>query len=229
MYGFRKKYQRNEEKGDNIKETTTTTTKIIQTKIERPKVIKVEEQTVIKEKDYSLPKNKYSSRLAKAPGRASAVFSLKRDNELIIKTTVRGNSKEKDRPSNKEKEKEKDKEKENEINDKKGKYSTKPNYRWSVVEQKVEREPFKWKRYNRNKEVEKPVEKDGNKEMKTIKEENPVEKDGNKEMKTIKEEKPVEKNENKEMKTIKEEKPVEKNENKEMKTIKEEKNKRRKN
>ena len=206
MYGFRKKYQRNEEKGDNIKETTTTTTKVIQTKIERPKVIKVEEQTVIKEKDYSLQKNKYSSRLAKAPGRASAVFSLKRDNDLIIKTTVRGNSKEKDRPSNKEKEIEKDKEKENEINDKKGKYSTKPNYRWSVVEQKVEREPFKWKRYNRKKEEEKTVEKNENKEMKTIKEEKPVEKNENKEMKTIKEEKPVEKNENKEMKTIKEEK-----------------------
>ena len=160
MYGVRKKYQRN---GDNneIKEIKTTTTTVIETKIEKPKVIKVEEQKVVKEKD--LPKSKYS-RIPKASGRASAIFSLKRDNDLIIKTTVRERSKEKDRNLNKEKEKE------SEMTTKTTKYSTKPNFRWSVVEQKVEKEPIKWRRYNRNKE-EKPDEKNENKEIKIIKEE----------------------------------------------------------
>ena len=162
MYGFRKKYQRNGSNGDSnevkeVKATTTTTT--IETKIDKPKVIKVEEQKVVIEKD--LPKTKYS-KMPKASGRASAIFSLKRDNDLIIKTTVRERSKEKDRGANKEKE--------NEVNTKTTKYSTKPNFRWSVVEQKVEKEPIKWRRFNRYKE-EKPVEKNENKEIETIKEE----------------------------------------------------------
>ena len=163
MYGFRKKYQRNGNNEDNneVKEIKTTTTTVIETKIEKPKVIKVEEQKVVKEKD--LPKSKYS-RMPKASGRASAIFSLKRDNDLIIKTTVRERSKEKDRNSNKEKEKE------SEMTTKTTKYSAKPNFRWSVVEQKVEKEPIKWRRYNRNKEV-KPDDKNENKEIKTIKEE----------------------------------------------------------
>ena len=163
MYGFRKKYQRNGSNEDNneVKEIKTTTTTVIETKIEKPKVIKVEEQKVVIEKD--LPKSKYS-RMPKASGRASAIFSLKRDNDLIIKTTVRERSKEKDRNSNKEKEKE------SEMTTKTTKYSAKPNFRWSVVEQKVEKEPIKWRRYNRNKEV-KPDDKNENKEIKTIKEE----------------------------------------------------------
>ena len=163
MYGFRKKYQRSDNNGENneVKEIKTTTTTVIETKIEKPKVIKVEEQKVVIEKDQ--PKSKYS-RMPKASGRASAIFSLKRDNDLIIKTTMRERSKEKDRNSNKEKEKE------SEMTTKTTKFSTKPNFRWSVVEQKVEKEPIKWRRYNRKKE-EKLDEKNESKEIKTIKEE----------------------------------------------------------
>ena len=100
MNGFRKKYQ-NKTNGDNkeIKETTTTTT-VIETKIERPKAIKVVEEKVIVEKD-PFPKRQYRA-APKAAGRASAIFSLKRDNDLIVKTTVRKSSKEKDRAPNNE-------------------------------------------------------------------------------------------------------------------------------
>ena len=96
MNGFRKKYQY--KTNGNNKETTTTNT-IIETKIERPKAIKVVEEKVIMEKD-TFPKRQY--RMPKAAGRASAIFSLKRDNDLIVKTTVRKSSKEKDRVQNNE-------------------------------------------------------------------------------------------------------------------------------
>lgn len=101
MNGFRKKYQ-SKTNGDNkeIKETTTTTT-IIETKIERPKAIKVVEEKVVMEKDL-FPKKQYSRAAPKAAGRASAIFSLKRDNDLVVKTTVRKSSKEKDRIQNNE-------------------------------------------------------------------------------------------------------------------------------
>ena len=101
MNGFRKKYQ-SKTNGDNkeIKETTTTTT-IIETKIERPKAIKVVEEKVVMEKE-PFPKKQYSRAAPKAAGRASAIFSLKRDNDLVVKTTVRKSSKEKDRIQNNE-------------------------------------------------------------------------------------------------------------------------------
>lgn len=144
MHGYRKKYQKDKDKNEVI-ETTTTTKTIVETKIEKPNTTKVVEQKVFLSKE-PLSKNKYG-RMYNQPGRASAIFSLKRDNDLIIKTHERQSSKDKDKkPSG-------------------GAISTKyknnygnPKYRWSVVEKNVEKEPIKWRRFNRiqNIEEEKP-------------------------------------------------------------------------
>ena len=69
------------------------------------------------------------------------------------------------------------KEKDNRYTPNTTKNSTLPNYRWSVQvpEQKVEKEPVKWKRFSRAKEEEKPKEQESNKRpiitSRTIKEE----------------------------------------------------------
>ena len=111
--------------------------------------------------------NKGFNRMQNTRGRASAVFSLKRNNDIIIKKNDRENSKEKDKFQNKEKEKEKEKNVNTNFQAKTSRYSGKPNFRWSVVEQRVEKEPTRWRRFNLNKikEENKPIEQDLNKNI----------------------------------------------------------------
>ena len=143
MYGFRKKYQKNNRNNDKKEVEETTTRTIVETKIEKPNTKKV-----------ILPSNRYERNL-NSSGRASAIFSLKRDNDLIIKTNVRQSSKDKDKKPNKEKENVSNHSVKTTI------YSSKPNNRWSVVQEREDDAPStRWRRYNRNKKIqeEKPIE-----------------------------------------------------------------------
>ena len=106
------------------------------------------------------------------PGRASAIFSLKRDNDISLKTDTRKYSKEKNKETNKENEKNT----KNNFQAKTSKYSENPNIRWSVVDQGNGKERARWRRFNieKNKEEDKPVDKNViNKDLKIIKEVEP--------------------------------------------------------
>ena len=145
MYGFRKKYQKDNRNNDKKEVEETTTKTIVETKIEKPNTKKV-----------ILPSNRYERNLHSS-ARASAVFSLKRDNDLIIKTNVRQSSKDKDKKPNKEKENVSNHSVKTTI------YSSKPNNRLSVsvVQEREEDAPsIRWRRFNRNKKIqeEKPQE-----------------------------------------------------------------------
>ena len=151
MYGLRKKYQKNS--NNDIKEIKEIKTTVIETKIEKPTPRRVEEQRVVVQKE-TLPKNRYG-RMQQPTGRSSAIINLKRDNDIIIKTKTRDNSNEKDKRQNKDRGSDT-----NSLN-KSTNYSSKPYFRWSVAEQRFEKEPTQWKNYERNKD-EKPVEKKEN-------------------------------------------------------------------
>ena len=160
MNPVRAKYQRRNittstqpQENETTKETRRATTTIIETKIERPYSRKVIEQRVEMDSD---PSNNQFGRMPKTMGRYSAIISNKRDNVVTINTSNRENPLDKYKRENKEK-----------VNDNKytsntTKNSTRPNYRWSVQvpEQKVEKEPVKWKRFSRVREEEKPKQED---------------------------------------------------------------------
>ena len=134
-------------------ETKRATTTIIETKIERPYSRKVVEQRV--EMD-SEPSNNRFGRMPKTIGRYSAIIGNKRDNVVTINTSNREKSLDKYKRQDKEKEND-NKYTSNYISNT-TKNSTRPKFRWStqVPEQKVEKEPVKWKRFSRAREEEKP-------------------------------------------------------------------------
>ena len=176
MNSIRAKYQRRNitnptqpKESEKLGETKRATTTIIETKIERPYSRKVVEQRV--EMDSEPSKNRFG-RMPKTIGRYSAINSNKTDNEITINTTNREKSLDKYKRQNKEKEND------NKFTLNTTKNTTRPNYRWGVQvpEQKVEKEPVKWKRFNRVREEEKPNQEENynNKPIitsKTVKEE----------------------------------------------------------
>ena len=160
MNPIREKYQRRNintstqlQENEKPKETRRATTTIIETKIERPYSRKVVEQRVEMNSESS---NNNFGRMPKTMGRYSAIVSNKRDNVVTISTSNRENSLDKYKRENKEKEND------NKYASNTTKNSTRPNYRWSVQvpEQKVEKEPVKWKRFSRVREEEKPKQED---------------------------------------------------------------------
>ena len=160
MNPIRAKYQRRNiitstqpQESEKPKETRRATTTIIETKIERPYSRKVVEQRVEMNSESS---NNNFGRMPKTMGRYSAIVSNKRDNVVTISTSNREKSLDKYKRENKEKEND------NKYTPNTIKNSTQPNYRWSVQvpEQKVEKEPVKWKRFSRVKEEEKPKQDD---------------------------------------------------------------------
>ena len=160
MNPIREKYQRRNintstqlQENEKPKETRRATTTIIETKIERPYSRKVVEQRVEMNSESS---NNNFGRMPKTMGRYSAIISNKRDNVVTISTSNRENSLDKYKRENKEKEND------NKYASNTTKNSTRPNYRWSVQvpEQKVEKEPVKWKRFSRVREEEKPKQED---------------------------------------------------------------------
>ena len=175
MNPIRAKYQRRNISNPSIvieseqpRETRRATTTIIETRIERPYSRKVVEQRV--EMD-SEPSNNRFGRMPKTIGRYSAIVTNNRDNEITINTTNREKPQDKYQRENKEK-----------VNDNKftpntAKNFTRPNnYRWSVQvpEQKVEKEPVKWKRFSRVAEEKPKIEEINNSTTitnKTVKEE----------------------------------------------------------
>ena len=176
MNSIRAKYQRRNitnptqpKETEEPRETKRATTTIIETKIERPYSRKVVEQRV---EINSEPSNNRFGRMPKTIGRYSALNSNNTNNEITINTTNREKSLDKYKRQNNEKEND------NKYKPNTTKNSTRPNYKWSVQvpEQKVEKEPVKWKRFNRVREEEKPrqEENDNNKPIitsKTVKEE----------------------------------------------------------
>ena len=160
MNQTRAKYQRRNmntstqpQESEKPKETRRATTTIIETKIERPYSRKVVEQRVEMSSD---PSNNNFGRMPKTMGRYSAIISNKRNHVVTISTSNRENSLDKYKRENKEKEND------NKYASNTTKNSTRPNYRWSVQvpEQKVEKEPVKWKRFSRVREEEKPKQED---------------------------------------------------------------------
>ena len=160
MNPIRAKYQRRNiitsnqpQESEKPKETRRATTTIIETKIERPYSRKVVEQRVEMNSESS---NNNFGRMPKTMGRYSAIVTNKRDNVVTISTSNREKSLDKYKRENKEKEND------NKYTPNATKNSTRPNYRWSVQvpEQKVEKEPVKWKRFSRVKEEEKPKQDD---------------------------------------------------------------------
>ena len=136
----------------NKKQTSTTT--IIETRSNQPFSSRVVEQRVSKELN-PYPNNRRNQYPA-VVGRSSAVLSYKRDNDIIINTNTRDKPREWNRNINN---------KPSNVASIKSSASTtaidtgKPNYRWSVAEQKFEREPFNWgNRFSKNKDPEKPKE-----------------------------------------------------------------------
>jgi hypothetical protein len=167
MNAIRAKYQRRNinnptqpEETEKPRETKRATTTIIETKIERPYSRKVVEQRV--EMD-SQPSNNRFGRMPKTVGRYSAIDSNKTNNEITINTTNREKSLDKYKRQNKEKEND------NKYTPNTTKNTTRPINRWSyqVPEQKVEKEPVKWKRFSRLREEEKPKQ-EGNYNNKPI-------------------------------------------------------------
>ena len=160
MNPVRAKYQRRNinnstqpQENEKPKETRRATTTIIETKIERPYSRKVVEQRVEIDSD---PSNNQFGRMPKTMGRYSAIISNKRDNVVTINTSNR------EKPLDKYKRENKEKENDNKYTSNTTKNTTRPNYRWSVQvpEQKVEKEPVKWKRFSRVREEEKPKQED---------------------------------------------------------------------
>ena len=154
MNPIRAKYQRRNitypaepKETEKPRETRRATTTIIETKIERPYSRKVVEQRV--EMNSESSSNRFG-RMPKTTGRYSAIISNKSNNEIAINTTNREKSLDKKQNNQKENE--------NKYTPNTVKNSTRPNYRWSVQvpEQKVEKEPVKWKRFSRVREEEKP-------------------------------------------------------------------------
>ena len=154
MDSIRAKYQRRNitypaepKETEKPRETRRATTTIIETKIERPYSRKVVEQRV--EMNSESSSNRFG-RMPKTTGRYSAIISNKSNNEIAINTTNREKSLDKKQNNQKENE--------NKYTPNTVKNSTRPNYRWSVQvpEQKVEKEPVKWKRFSRVREEEKP-------------------------------------------------------------------------
>ena len=154
MDSIRAKYQRRNitypaepKETEKPRETRRATTTIIETKIERPYSRKVVEQRV--EMNSESSSNRFG-RMPKTTGRYSAIISNKSNNEIAINTT--------DREKSLDKKQNNQKENENKFTPNTVKNSTRPNYRWSVQvpEQKVEKEPVKWKRFSRVREEEKP-------------------------------------------------------------------------
>jgi len=175
MNPIRAKYQRRNISNPSIsiepeqpRETRRATTTIIETRIERPYSRKVVEQRV--EMD-SEPSNNRFGRMPKTIGRYSAIVTNNRDNEITINTTNREKPQDKYQRENKE-----------QINDNKIKLNSATliapsnNYRRSVQvpEQKVEKEPVKWKRFSRAAEEKPKIEEINNRTTitnKTVKEE----------------------------------------------------------
>ena len=133
------------------KEVRRATTTIIETKFERPYSRKVVEQRV--EIDPESSNNRFG-RMPKTIGRYSAIISNKANNEITINTNNREKSLDKNKRQNTQKEND------NKYTPNTAKNTTRPtySYRWSVQvpEQKVEKEPVKWKRFSRVTEEEKP-------------------------------------------------------------------------
>jgi len=161
MDAIRAKYQRRNinnstqpQENEKPRETRRATTTVIETKIERPYSRKVVEQRVEIDSD---PSNNKFGRMPKTIGRYSAIVSNRRDNVVTISTSNREN------PFDKYKREPKEKEKDNKYTSNATKNSTRSNnYRWSVQvpEQKVEKEPVKWKRFSTVKEEENPKKVD---------------------------------------------------------------------
>jgi hypothetical protein len=155
MNPIRAKYQRRnitypaQTETEKPKEARRATTTIIETKMERPYSRKVIEQRV--EMD-SEPSNNRFGKMPKTMGRYSAIISNKTDNEFTINTTNKEN------PQDKYKRQNDQKENDNKFTSNTTKNSTRHKYRWSaqVPEQKVEKEPVKWKRFSQVREEEKP-------------------------------------------------------------------------
>ena len=157
MNPIRAKYQRRNiinptqpTETEKPKEVRRATTTIIETKIERPYSRKVVEQRV--EIDPQSSNNRFG-RMPKTIGRYSAIISNKTNNEITNNANNREKSLDKNKRQNTQKEND------NKYTPNTAKNSTRPtyNYRWSVQvpEQKVEKEPVKWKRFSRVTEEEK--------------------------------------------------------------------------
>ena len=175
MNQTRAKYQRRNmntstqpQESEKPKETRRATTTIIETKIERPYSRKVVEQRVEMSSD---PSNNNFGRMPKTMGRYSAIISNKRNHTVTISASNR------ERPSDKYKRENKEKENISKYTSNTIKNSTQTNYRRSaqVPEQKVEKEPVKWKRFSQVSEEEKSKKEDINHRpiitSKTVKEE----------------------------------------------------------
>ena len=75
----------------DIKEAkTTTNTTVIKTVIKKPNTRKVEEKKIVIEKE-ALPKN-INGKMPQAPGKSNGFYSIKRNNDLTIKTKINDNS-----------------------------------------------------------------------------------------------------------------------------------------
>ena len=123
---------------DNRKSTTI----ILEKRSQRINPLKVEEQKVIAQK---APLSNRSMEISKSNRRISAIPSLRKHNDIFNKTS----SNELDKSLKKEKE---------QMSSNTSRSSASYNLRSNNVEQKVEKEEIKWKKYVRNKEEKKPLE-----------------------------------------------------------------------
>lgn len=151
MYGTRQIYQVNRNnKYDYGAPRTTTNTSYYQSKIEKPSYQSKYQAEPLKYNRYGL---------STGPGRSSAVYTTKRDTDIVFSSNI-GQSK----PSN-------DYNKNNynhtirtsKYTSNLPSYTNAPNitsnYRWSVAETKVEKEPIDWrKKYGITIDVDKPKE-----------------------------------------------------------------------
>ena len=168
MEGIRKKYQRrsfnaSDNNNEKIKETTTTTTTVIEPNSEGPITKKIVEEKVEIERDFH-PKNRFG-KTQRTAGRFSAIYNYKKDKDLINENIPTDNSIERDKNEDK-----------NLSNTNKN--TIKPKFRWSIQEDKVGKEPIKWRRFGRKKEEEPEEKNKGNnvtisKTVKEEKDENP--------------------------------------------------------
>ena len=164
MYGIRQKYQNNRLNKYDLGRSSSNTA-VLETKIEKPNLIKIPER---KAYEYN---NRYGG-MINEPGRASAIFSLKRDNDFNVTPSIGQSMLNNEKDTNK-----------NNHATKTIKYSGKTNvstnlpnntnFRWSVAQPKIEKEPMKWRRNygNTNIEEEKPKLENTIKIDKIVKEE----------------------------------------------------------
>jgi len=154
MDEIRKKYQRNNVKTEDKDKSPIKVNErrsnhvVVESKYEKPYSKKVVEQKVEIEQ---VPSNSRFVNMPKTTGRFSAIYSHKRDNNIYISTTPNERSKEKDIRQNEENT--------NYYSTKTTTNSSRPNYRRSVQDVKVEKEKPIWVKYEAPKEKEIPKEK----------------------------------------------------------------------